>query len=322
MRVVVAILLILHGLAHAGAGMWSSGPIWLVTLSWCVATVAFMAAGFALLRVAAFRDTVSIATVTGAIASLVLLAYLPHPLIIPGALLDVALATMVLQMADEPLDQAAPSSTRTARLASALAVLVVAYAGAVILLRPSLMRLGTTSADRRAALFGDSLYPNARYIVNNAITIRAPADSVWPWLAQIGQDRAGFYSHSVLENLFGAEIKNSDTLVAAWQGRRVGELVRAVPPDYLGGRLGPDVGWHIVAMDSGRALVLENWGAFVVRPVDANTSKLHIRQHNPGTPSVLGTMLSPAGLLLFEPAHFFMQRGMLRGIKERAERRS
>ena len=69
-------------------------------------------------------------------------------------------------------------------------------------------------------------------------TIRAPADSVWPWVAQIGQDRAGFYSHSILENLFGAEIKNSDSLVPAWQHRGVGELVRAVPPNYFGGRFG------------------------------------------------------------------------------------
>jgi len=320
MRVLVGILLILHGLAHAGAGMWSSGPLWLVTIAWCVATGSFMAAGFGLIGVPVFRVGVKRLAIRGAVASVVLLVFLPHVVLIPGVLLDLLFAVMVTNWQGvETREKLHLPRAPKGKIAFGLAVFALVYTSGVILVRPWSMRMGTTKSDRQVALFGDSLYPDAKYVVNNAITIRAPADSVWPWLAQIGQDRAGFYSYSVLENLFGAEIKNSDSLVQAWQKRRVGELVRAVPRDYLGGRLGPNVGWHIVAMDSGRALVLENWGAFVVRPIDAHTSKMQVRQRNPGKPSAVGVALAPAGLLLLEPAHFIMQRGMLRGIKRRAE---
>ena len=46
--------------------------------------------------------------------------------------------------------------------------------------------------------------------MTHAITIRAPVEEVWPWLAQIGQDRGGFYSYEWLENLAGCEMRNAD----------------------------------------------------------------------------------------------------------------
>lgn len=70
----------------------------------------------------------------------------------------------------------------------------------------------------------------------------------------------------------------------------------------------------------GRAIVLERWGAFVLTPVDANTTRLHIRLRGEGVPSLGGSLLAPFELFAFEPAHFIMERGMLRGIRQRAER--
>jgi hypothetical protein len=37
-----------------------------------------------------------------------------------------------------------------------------------------------------------------------AVTIKAPVEEVWPWLAQLGQDRGGFYSYEWLETSPGA----------------------------------------------------------------------------------------------------------------------
>lgn len=34
--------------------------------------------------------------------------------------------------------------------------------------------------------------------VTHAVSIAAPVHEVWPWLAQIGQDRGGFYSYEWL----------------------------------------------------------------------------------------------------------------------------
>lgn len=316
------LLLVLHGLAHAGAGMWAVGSPLVVTPLWWPASLGFVAAGFGALGVEPFRNVVHRLVVGAALASVMLMYYFPSILVVPGLLLDIAIVTLATRERLAARIAVLRFLERPHRVASPLTILFLCYASAVIVARPWYMRMGSTADERRAAVFGDTLYPDARYIVDNAITIEAPADSVWPWLVQIGQDRAGFYSYESLENLVGARIRNADSIVPAWQDRRSGQLIRAVPPDYLGGRLGRDLGWRVVALDPGRAMVLENWGAFTLRPVDANTTRLHIRQRNPGRPSVLGTVASPLGLFLFEPAHFIMQRGMMRGIKKRAERRA
>jgi hypothetical protein len=201
----------------------------------------------------------------------------------------------------------------------AAGIAFLAYASAAVLLRPWHTRWGATDAERAMRLLGDELVPEAHYRMDHAITIQAPADSVWPWLVQIGQDRAGFYSYDALERAIGDDIHNADRIHPEWQTIGLGDLVRAAQPDYLGGRLGPDVGWRVVALDPGRGFVLENWGAFVVRPVDERTSRLHVRMRGEGRPTVLGTLLGPFNLLVFEPAHFIMERGMLLGIRARAE---
>jgi hypothetical protein len=144
---------------------------------------------------------------------------------------------------------------------------------------------------------------------------------VWPWLAQIGQDRGGFYSYAWLERLFGARIRNASDIRAEWQIVAPGEFVRAVQPGYLGGLLGDSLGWRVTHVEPARALILENWGAFVLRPVDSATTRLIVRTRGDGAPSFLGVLLGPVEVFVFEPAHFIMQRGMLRGIRDRAESR-
>ena len=59
-------------------------------------------------------------------------------------------------------------------------------------------------------------------------------------------------------------------------------------------------------------------GAFVVQRSN-DATRLIVRTRGAGEPNV---PLAPLGLLVFEPAHFIMERRMLLGIKERAERSS
>jgi hypothetical protein len=65
---------------------------------------------------------------------------------------------------------------------------------------------------------------------------------------------------------------------------------------------------------------LRNWGAFVLRPVDSVTTRFIVRTRAPGTRSFASFAASPFGVFIFEPAHFIMQRRMLHGVRERAER--
>ena len=320
MRVLLGVLLILHGLAHAGAGMWAAGPVWIVTLLWWSATMLFVASGLGVLGFRQYRRVSAELAFAALIPSCLLLGTFAGLFILPGIALDLLLLFALVRLNERAAIGDAKAAPHWGRRGSVFATVLLLYTSVVILGRPWAMRFGTTSADRSAVMFGDSLHRGARYFVDNAIVIDAPADSVWPWIAQIGQDRGGFYSYDWLERAFGVRIRNVDSIVPAWQERRVGDFVPATQPTYLGGILGPELGWRIEAIDPGRALVLDKWGAFIVRPIDENTSQLYIRQRNPGTPSLVGNIFAPIGLLVFEPAHFIMQHGMLRGVKRRAER--
>ena len=145
-----------------------------------------------------------------------------------------ALPKLLLDNGDARL----PRFRWTAHVVSAFAIAMVTYMTLIAVFRPLTTQWGSTDVDRATTLAGDSLTPNARYRIEHAITIHAAAASVWPWLAQIGQNRAGFYSYSWLERLFGDEIRNADHIHALWQKLDVGDLVLAVQPGYLGGIFG------------------------------------------------------------------------------------
>jgi hypothetical protein len=94
----------------------------------------------------------------------------------------------------------------------------------LLVLHPWLMTWGATPEEQQLALPGDGDSAPAAYFTR-AITIEAPASAVWPWLLQIGQDRAGFYSNDWLENLAFADIHNADVLRPEWQQRALGDRV-------------------------------------------------------------------------------------------------
>jgi len=71
--------------------------------------------------------------------------------------------------------------------------------------------------------------------------------------------------------------------------------------------------WSILNYEEGKATYL--WGAIVVLPVDAQTSRLYTRSYNPPAPWI-SEIISK---LSYDWMHFVMERGMLLGIKSRAE---
>lgn len=107
--------------------------------------------------------------------------------------------------------------------------------------------------------------------LQHAITIDSTPEEVWPWLVQMGQGRAGFYSHDHLERLTGAGITNADEIHPEWQTLAVGDLMRTYRPLP---RFEP-LGWFVAALEPGRALVVHeprrkgvinsSW-AFVLEP--------------------------------------------------------
>jgi hypothetical protein len=334
-RIAIGSLLLLHGLAHSSLGVWSSafGSPWVVTPVWLAAQLGFMVAGRGVLGLPWARRVWRRAAIVGALGSVLLMSLFVHPVLLWGVVIDAVVLFVGIRWREPtlpahrdaaPLERAVAEPrhvrSRKHRVASTLATATILYTAVVIAARPWYMHWGTSSVERDAPLPGDSLVAVANYRSDHAITIHAPADSVWPWLAQLGQDRGGFYSYDRLERLIGDDVHNADRIHAEWQTVQPGDLVRAVQPDYLGGLLGRDVGWRVVEVVPGRALVLQGWGAFVVRPIDSTTTRLHIRIRGDGEPRFISAAIGPFGLLVFEPAHFIMQRRMLIGIRARAER--
>jgi hypothetical protein len=193
--------------------------------------------------------------------------------------------------------------TGLGRLVRPLAVLGAALPWAYFLaLRPWHRRWGATAEEVAMPLPGDELVPDPGYQHTRAVTIHAPAEEVWPWLAQIGQDRGGFYSYDWLENLAGCDIHSANRIHPEWQDIEAGDPLAIVR------------GWgtKLAAVEPGRALVIVGWGTYAVRPIDANTSRLIARARRPKG------WASLAYLLTVEIPHFVMERRMLLGIQERA----
>jgi hypothetical protein len=334
-RVILGIALVVHGLAHAGPGIWaaSRGPVEAVSFLWWIATLGFVIAGFRVLGWPAPSLHPLVPTVTATGASLALLPFVGlEATALVGAVLSIGLAMLVLCLTRDCAlfspsgavlrsgDSHAARRGRTwHRVGVAVAAMFLLHISATILLRPWHMGWGTTAAQRAGVVPGDELMPDARYVMDHAVQINAPADSVWRWLVQIGQDSGGFYSYGWLERLVGDDVHNADRVVPEWQQLAVGDLVRAAHPGYLGGVFGRDIGWRVARVEHGRALVLENWGSFVVHRTDTGRCVLHIRTRGGGRPSLGNVALAPAGLLVFEPIHFMMERRMLLGIRDRAE---
>jgi hypothetical protein len=187
-----------------------------------------------------------------------------------------------------------------------LAIFVAVY---LLLLYPWMMRWGATDAELGMPLPGDEIVPVVGAQSTRAVTIHAPAAQVWKWVVQLGQERAGFYSNDWLENLTLADIHNADELRPEWQKHQDGDHVLGA-----GGIVyGRASAWRVQAYKEGKSLYL--WANVVVIPVDAQTSRLLTRTRVPPAP-FLAQLMSQ---LSYDWMHFVMERGMLLGIKARAE---
>ncbi len=99
-----------------------------------------------------------------------------------------------------------PSKRGLALLGSLSATLFVFF----WFVRPWYLHWGATDEETRRALPGDEIIGHANRQETRAITIDAPVERVWPWLAQLGQDRGGFYSYDLLENLVGCAMPTAE----------------------------------------------------------------------------------------------------------------
>jgi hypothetical protein len=99
----------------------------------------------------------------------------------------------------------------------------LAAAAYAFVLRPWMLRWGSTVEERARPLPGDDIEPNAKYVTTRAVTIKAPARAIWPWLIQMGQDRAGSYTHNWVERVLQSGIPDTSVIRPEWQRLEVGD---------------------------------------------------------------------------------------------------
>jgi hypothetical protein len=83
-----------------------------------------------------------------------------------------------------------------------------------------------TAAERRRSLPADGMVPNPLFTATHAITIDAPPEQVWPWIAQMGAGRAGWYSWDAIDN---GGAPSATRLVPELQAVVSGDLMPATP---------------------------------------------------------------------------------------------
>jgi hypothetical protein len=191
-----------------------------------------------------------------------------------------------------------------------------------------LLTWGATRAEARAALPGDDLVRD-RWRTTRAVTINATPEDVWPWLVQMGFDRAGWYSYDWLERLIGAgefaEGRSAQSVLPQFQSLAVGDtvplsadggLTAAVvdPPRALVLRMAMSMLTGAPAQDGDHAVLNWTW-AFVLVPAGPRSSRLLVRAQADYRPRAL-RILFP---LLLEPVHLLMERAMLRGVRRRVD---
>jgi hypothetical protein len=121
----------------------------------------------------------------------------------------------------------------------AVAAIVATYAFVV---RPKVRAWGADPLEAELPLPGDGLIPDPSATETRGITIDAPPSAVWPWLVQMGFERAGWYSYDALDN----KGTSSGEILPDYQHLEQGEIM----PTHPGG------GFRVEIVDPEQALVL------------------------------------------------------------------
>jgi len=198
----------------------------------------------------------------------------------------------------------------------------------LLLIRPWMLTWGATQGEVDRLLPGDELIPAPNIYATHAVTIQAPPSAVWPWLAQLGQGRGGFYSYDWIENMMGLDIHTADRILPEHQDIKAGDTIALAPEGFSIPAAIVDPGHTLVLhgdtrnagageappMRPGDFLAM-TWGFYLLERGDG-TTRLIERSKMVWNPSLANSFFYR---LFLEPGAFLMERKMILGIKQRAE---
>ena len=176
-------------------------------------------------------------------------------------------------------------------------------------LRQPILTWGATTEEAAASLPGDELLEGADGVATRAITIDAPPSAVWPWIAQMGPaPRGGAYTYDWIENLLALNMHSTDRVMPEFQHPEVDD----------GFGFGANrMSYAIVEPE--RVLAIRSadghwvW-TFILEEQDEKTRLISRNRFR------LPKLMDKLGMIPMEPGSLVMERKMLLGIKQRAER--
>ena len=201
-------------------------------------------------------------------------------------------------------------SVRLVKRAAVAVAIAAALAGVYIrVLRKSVLNWGASEKEASARLPGDELLEHPDGVSTRAIDIDAPRAAVWPWLAQMGPaPRGGAYTYDWIENLLGLNMHSAAGVLPEFQHPEVGDTFSLGSNEMRMDRVESE---RVLAWRSKDG----NWvWTFVLEPRDGGTRLISRNRFR------LPTLVARIGMLPMEPGSLVMERKMLRGIKQRAER--
>jgi hypothetical protein len=186
-------------------------------------------------------------------------------------------------------------------------------------LRPWHMRWGATEAEVAGSMPGDDIVPRAQFNATRSVTIDATPARVWPWIAQLGYRRGGFYTYDQVDN--GGE-PSADRIIDEYQDLKVDDEIPMWHESH-----GLSIAYKV---DS---LKMPEWMLWVHRPHEDedpdSTWSWRLNELPTGRTRLVTRMkqdyrwqaprLALFNLVLMEFGDFAMERRMLNGIKVRAE---
>lgn len=204
-----------------------------------------------------------------------------------------------------------PALSKITVLLGSVGLVMAAY---LRLARPYQLHWGATDEEVQRPMPGDELISNPKYLATRAITVEATPEEIWPWLIQMGYQRAGFYGYDIVENLGSPRgIHSAQSIVPEFQHFEVGDEVP----------ISPAGGLTFHSIEPNRHLIWSGgagWGGYTwaLYPIDENHTRLVSRARFNHTWSQPGQLALD---LITEFAEHLAIPKILQGVKGRVEGR-
>lgn len=206
-----------------------------------------------------------------------------------------------------------------------VAIALVVYTFGV---RPRLVRWGATDDEVKQPYPGAAIIAGGERGTTMAVTIAAPPSAVWPWLAQMGVDRAVWYTWDYWRPIGR---RSAERIHPEWQDISVGyhmpsvpdgsvwwEVAALEPEHFLGLRMSVDLRGRPFDPNKPRPrFYTDSLWAFLLKPLPGERTRLVVSGYWAFGPKWLQGIV---GFLFIEPSSWVMQTRQFAGLKRRAER--